>query len=45
VLPANLVDLVILILGTGAAYAGLLYAFEGRRLQSELRLVLGRPAG
>lgn len=44
-LPANLPDLVILILTTGAAYVGLLYVFEGRRLRSELRLVLGRAAG
>ena len=45
VLPETLLDLVILILATGAAYAGLLYGFERRRLQSELRLVLGRAAG
>jgi len=45
VLPENLLDLVLLILATGAAYAGLLYLFERRRLQSELRLVLGRAAG
>ncbi len=44
-LPANLVDLVILVAATGAAYVGLLFLFEGRRLQSELRLVLGRPTG
>ena len=45
VLPENLLDLVLLILATGAVYAGLLYLFERRRLQSELRLVLGRAAG
>ena len=45
VLPETMLDLVILILATGAAYAGLLYGFERRRLQSELRLVLGRAAG
>ena len=44
VLPATLLDLIILILATGAAYAGLLYLFEGRRLRSELRGVLSRPA-
>ena len=44
VLPANLVDLAVLIIATGAAYAGLLYLFEGHRLASELRFVLGRPA-
>ena len=37
--------LAILILATGAAYAGLLYVLERRRLTSELRLVLGRAAG
>jgi hypothetical protein len=41
----NLVDLVLLIAATAVAYVGLLYLFEGRRLQSELRLVLSRPAG
>src|SRR2546422_10340154 len=45
VLPATLLDLIILILVTGAAYAGLLYLFEGSRLRSELRGVLSRPAG
>lgn len=45
VLPTNLLDLVILILATAAAYIGLLYVFDGRRLRSDLRLVVGRPAG
>ena len=44
VLPANLLDLVVLILATAAAYVAILYLLEGRRLQSELRLVLSRPA-
>ena len=44
VLAANLVDLMILILATGAAYAGLLYLFEGRRLQSDFRQVFRRHA-
>jgi hypothetical protein len=45
VLAMNLLDLAFLIVVTAVAYVGLLYVFEGRRIQSELRLVLSRPAG
>jgi O-antigen/teichoic acid export membrane protein len=42
-LHASLVNLVLLILATGIAYAGILWLIEGRRIQSELHMLFGRP--
>jgi len=42
-LAPSLPALVLLILATGIAYVGILWLAEGRRLQSELHILLSRP--
>jgi O-antigen/teichoic acid export membrane protein len=42
-LAPSLIALILLILGTGIAYAGILWIAEGPRLQSELRRLVSRP--